>query len=91
MVGDSEPPAPLQLAIRCRRSGRILALTTLTKEDYTSWMSALSETVREWREKRRASVLNRQIMAIGMNLIPTSIDLYVLECFLFYTFLFHAR
>lgn len=65
VVGDSDPPAPMQLALRCRRSGRVLALTALTKEDYTEWMLVFSETVREWREKRRASVLNRQLMALG--------------------------
>ncbi|KAF4526364.1 hypothetical protein B566_EDAN014102 [Ephemera danica] len=68
VVGDCEPPAPLHLAVRCRRSGMVFTLGALTKEDYASWMDMLTVAAREWRDKRRASVLHRQIMALGKEI-----------------------
>jgi hypothetical protein len=65
LVGECDPPAPFQLAVRCRRSGRVLALTATCKEEYTAWMRLLQAMAREWSDKRRASMLNKQLMALG--------------------------
>jgi len=65
LVGECDPPAPFQLAVRCRKSGRNLALTANCKDEYTSWMHLLAAMAREWSDKRRASMLNKQLMALG--------------------------
>lgn len=73
VVGDCDPPAPFQLAVRCRRSGRNLALTAACKEEYAAWKRVLADMAREWSNKRRASMLNKQLMALGNKNVLASI------------------
>ncbi|XP_059472398.1 rho guanine nucleotide exchange factor 26-like [Neocloeon triangulifer] len=67
VVGECNPPVHLQLAIRCRRSGRVLALKATSKDEYSRWMVILSDMARLWSDKRRASILNKQLMAIALE------------------------